>query len=246
MARLFQTGDSSNDDLSNVTLELTTDSWFRRAFLRALLLMTQEENWQQDGTATIDYARDKANEMYVSIAFDAVIDSTPIGAYLMMAGESEPPRYLLCVGTEISRSIYSALFDEIGETYGSGDGTTTFNLPDFREKSPMGTEGSIAGIVGATYGELAHTLTAFEIPSHSHTVTDPGHTHPPLSPNTSFMGNKTSGATNTAPAGSALGVVSTTGSATTGIGIGNAGGGLEHNNVHPVMGVRWWIYSGVE
>lgn len=245
MAKLFQTGNSSNDDLSIVTLELTTDSWFRRAFLRALLLMTQEENWQKDGDATIDYARDKANEMYVSVAFDMALNTTPIGAYLMMAGETIPSGYLLCVGTEVSRSTYAALFDEIGETYGSGDGTSTFNLPDFREKSPMGTEGSIAGIVGATYGELAHTLTEFEIPSHNHSITDPGHNHTITSPFTSFIGARPTGG-GAAVAGTTLAGGAALNANTTGIAVNSTGGGLEHNNVHPVVGVRWWIYSGVD
>ena len=54
----------------------------------------------------------------------------PVGSYIHFAGSSVPDHYLLCNGAAVSRTTYSALFAVIGTTYGSGDGSTTFNLPD--------------------------------------------------------------------------------------------------------------------
>lgn len=54
------------------------------------------------------------------------------GTVLPFAGEAAPNGWLLCYGQAISRTTYSTLFGIIGTTYGTGDGSTTFNLPDLR------------------------------------------------------------------------------------------------------------------
>src|SRR5690606_14383914 len=56
--------------------------------------------------------------------------SVPTGTILSFAGTTPPSGFLLCDGTAVSRSVYSNLFSVIGESYGAGDGSTTFNLPD--------------------------------------------------------------------------------------------------------------------
>jgi microcystin-dependent protein len=87
---------------------------------------------------------------------------------------------LLCDGSAKSRATYAALFAAIGTNYGAGDGSTTFNVPDFRGRVPLGAgtgPGLTARNLGATGGEESHVLVAGEIPAHSHGVTDPGHTH---------------------------------------------------------------------
>ena len=76
-------------------------------------------------------------------------------------------------GSAISRTTYAALFEIIGTTYGSGDGSTTFNLPDKRERvsvmykedSTMGTTDASFGTLGAKGGEDTHTLVDNEIPT---------------------------------------------------------------------------------
>ena len=61
-------------------------------------------------------------------------DSTPIGTMINFAGNGTlPDSYLVCDGSAISRTTYAELFDVIGTTYGVGDGTTTFNLPDLTD-----------------------------------------------------------------------------------------------------------------
>lgn len=62
----------------------------------------------------------------------------PTGVVLPFAGSSIPNGWLLCDGSAVSRVVYPSLFNVIGETYGAGDGSTTFNLPDLREAVPKG------------------------------------------------------------------------------------------------------------
>lgn len=56
-------------------------------------------------------------------------DTNPIGSVIAFAGSNAPVGYLMCDGSAVSREIYADLFAVIGTTYGSGDGSTTFNLP---------------------------------------------------------------------------------------------------------------------
>ena len=58
-------------------------------------------------------------------------ESMPIGTIMAFPIDKIPSGWLICNGAEISRTTYKALFDIIGTTYGPGDGSTTFNLPDF-------------------------------------------------------------------------------------------------------------------
>ena len=67
-----------------------------------------------------------------------LITSTPIGVVLPFAGSGAPSGYLICDGQEISRTEYPELFKVIGTTYGEGDGSTTFNVPDYRETVLVG------------------------------------------------------------------------------------------------------------
>lgn len=66
-------------------------------------------------------------------------NSTPVGTIIMFAGSSAPSNYLACNGSAVSRSTYSALFAVISTTYGSGDGSTTFNVPNYQGVVPKGT-----------------------------------------------------------------------------------------------------------
>ena len=68
-----------------------------------------------------------------------------IGTVKEFAGSSAPTKWLICNGTAISRTIYADLFALIGTTYGAGDGSTTFNIPDFQGRSPKGVGTSNGG-----------------------------------------------------------------------------------------------------
>ncbi|EHL69933.1 hypothetical protein HMPREF1032_02932, partial [Subdoligranulum sp. 4_3_54A2FAA] len=62
----------------------------------------------------------------------------PVGCVIPFAGAAAPTGWLLCQGQAISRTTYAQLFSVIGTTYGSGDGKTTFNLPDMRGRVAVG------------------------------------------------------------------------------------------------------------
>lgn len=65
---------------------------------------------------------------------------TPAGAILAYGGATAPSGFLLCYGQAVSRSTYSVLFGIIGTSFGVGDGSTTFNLPDLRGRVPVGAD----------------------------------------------------------------------------------------------------------
>ena len=97
------------------------------------------------------------------------------GTIYMYAGATAPSGYLLCDGSSVSRTTYATLFAAIGTTFGAGDGSTTFGLPDLSGKVIIGTSSSHA--LASTGGEETHALTTTEIPSHLHQVPTHGHSH---------------------------------------------------------------------
>jgi microcystin-dependent protein len=115
---------------------------------------------------------------------DAISALMPTGTVLPFAGVNAPTGYLFCDGDAISRTTYSSLFDVIETTYGVGDNSTTFNIPDLRGRVIAGQDdmggvsadrltGLSGGVngdnLGATGGAETHTLTASQLPQHTHT-----------------------------------------------------------------------------
>lgn len=88
------------------------------------------------------------------------------GMVQMFAGSSAPAGWLFCRGQAVSRTTYAALFSVIGTTYGAGDGSTTFNLPDMRDRFPVGSGSTYA--LNAKGGAASVTLTTNTIPAHTH------------------------------------------------------------------------------
>lgn len=96
----------------------------------------------------------------------------PVGAVFPFAGASAPEGYLLCDGAAVSRATYAALFAIIGEAYGAGDGSTTFNLPNLKGRVAVGRDAAQTEFdtLAETGGAKTHTLTTDEIPSHTHPI----------------------------------------------------------------------------
>lgn len=101
---------------------------------------------------------------------ETVNTNTPTGIVSIFAGTTAPDGWLICDGSAVSRTTYSNLFDVIGTSYGNGDGSTTFNLPNLKGRIPVGLDSNDNSFdtVGETGGEKTHTLTINEMPSHSH------------------------------------------------------------------------------
>lgn len=108
---------------------------------------------------------------------------TPVGTVTAYGGTAAPTGWLLCYGQNVSRTTYAALFTAIGTTFGVGDGSTTFTLPDLRGRVIAGQDdmggvsanrltglsGGINGdTLGGTGGVESHVLTDAELSSHSH------------------------------------------------------------------------------
>lgn len=92
----------------------------------------------------------------------AVASGVPVGTVVSFMGSSAPSQWYLCFGQAVSRTTFSALFAVIGTTYGVGDGSTTFNLPDLRGRQLFGLDnmgGSAASRLTSTYfGSATTTL----------------------------------------------------------------------------------------
>lgn len=167
-----------------------------------------------------------------------------VGEIKMFAGASAPLEWLICNGSAISRTTYSDLFSIIGTTYGSGDGSTTFNIPNFVNRVGIGAAGLYP--LASTGGADSTTLTAANMPAHTHS----------FSATTSGTNTVGSGTTTIQPgvAGgegggpSPVDVSNNTSvshthsvSGTT----GSAGSGTSFTNLPPYLAVNYIIYTGV-
>lgn len=111
-----------------------------------------------------------------------IIDGLPVGSVMSMGVTgSLGSKWLLCDGSAVSRTTYPELFaalNALGLPFGNGNGSTTFNIPDLREKNISGT--GLSYNLGNSGGNNSITLNTNQLPSHNHTASassDPGHIH---------------------------------------------------------------------
>lgn len=81
----------------------------------------------------------KVNGEWRKVAGGTLYADAPVGTISAYGGETAPSGWLLCQGQAVSRTTYAELFKAIGTSFGTGDGSTTFNLPDLRETVPVGS-----------------------------------------------------------------------------------------------------------
>lgn len=184
-----------------------------------------------------------------AVSLSQLQTGTPVGTVVDFAGSNAPATWLLCFGQAISRTEYAELFAVIGTTYGSGNGSTTFNVPDYRGRVIAGRDnmggtnanrlGTFSGFtsasnLGESGGNEVVTLTLPQIPSHDHggsTSVSGEHTHPVLA-----LSSGTTPAISANPGtGFTPANVSTSSAGSHSHGITSAGGGQAHLNVQPTI-----------
>ena len=89
---------------------------------------------------------------------------TPIGSIFEWATDTAPSHYLICDGSAISRTTYADLFSVIGTTFGTGDGSSTFNLPNFKGRIPVGKDSN-----DTDFDAIGETGGSKELQEHKHT-----------------------------------------------------------------------------
>jgi microcystin-dependent protein len=234
-------------------------------FARALGLDTSGRFKTVDAAGTVGYLLDTVTKVDTNSYQDGSITLAKLATSLVnliiapgivqaFAGPSPPAGWLVCDGSAVSRTTYSALFTAIGTYWGAGDSINTFNLPDFRGRTPIGYVNSAApGITARTFGSRGgnetHTLSVGEMPSHAHGVNDGQHTHTSVAHHHSYVNplgaamSTASGSQTTYQPGGTTNTSDTVDSmlpASANISIQNNGGNAAHDIMQP-FGVLYFI-----
>jgi microcystin-dependent protein len=181
------------------------------------------------------------------ISLTALAGTAPVGQIAQFGGAAAPAGWVLCDGSAVSRAAYPDLFAVIGTAFGAGDGATTFNVPNFNGRTPVGVgtataTGATAHTLGQLGGEEKHTLIVAELAPHSHgSVTgndSPDHSHQQNADGTIGYNMNPGGGT-LVPIG---GTTPTGGASTRHTHpIAADGGGQPHENMQPYVGVNFII-----
>ena len=233
----------------------------------AVLTVTCSGTDVLNGSATLVLAPTQAVEvMRVGTAWAGFWEGgRMVGELIQGAMSTPPPRCLWAAGQAVSRTTYAALFAMIGITYGAGDGSSTFNVPDARGRTLFGRDNmngtaasrltsAVSGLDGTTLGAgggdqriPGHTHPVND-PGHAHGITDPGHSHSivlPIAGNTAPGGAISPGASNGTYGSNTATTGITINSATTGITVGTNTSSGASANIPPALVTNVFIYSGV-
>lgn len=168
----------------------------------------------------------------------------PTGTVVMYGSLTPPPGWLNCDGAAVSRSAFATLYGIVRTTFGSGDGSTTFNLPNFQRSIPVGQGGTAisgpANTIGSTGGEENHTLASDSstLPGHGHSS---GGSHTHVQQGSSVGGG---GVTEVVAGGTGTDTTAANAALQTANALStldNTGGGGAHNNVQLSLVVNFII-----
>lgn len=188
---------------------------------RGVILQFQDGTWNPVGSILGPQGENGMDGTDGSIA--------PVGSIVIWGSEDIPENYLKCEGQILSREEYASLFNVIGTTFGDGDGTTTFALPDMRNYVVVGmSDDTNINAIGKKYGEKEVTLTTAEIPYLEADIYD-------------TLDNKLPTGWNTGSANT--NIIATTASENMGRTLKAKfnGGGQAHNNMQPSMAMVFII-----
>lgn len=152
---------------------------------------TAAQTWSAGASVTNRITALALNTMVQPSYLTDLLDAMFVGCSFDFNGAEAdiPANFLVCAGQEVSRTVYAKLFAKIGTAHGAGDGSTTFNLPDYRGRVSAGKDdmgGSDAArltsvlsslTLGATGGNQNLQQHLHSTVSHSHSLNDPGHAH---------------------------------------------------------------------
>jgi len=180
-----------------------------QGFLPPRLTQAQRTSISSPATGLIVYQSDYSAGYYFYTGSEWIMLGETPGVIKQYAAATAPAGYLLCQGQTVSRTTYAALFQVIGTTYGAGDGSTTFHLPDLRTRVPVGLNSSgTFNALNNKGGAETHTITQAQLPNytlsntlsvnntgsgHQHyldvyTNTDGSHTHTASTTGYSYLG----------------------------------------------------------
>lgn len=150
---------------ANVATNIPTSA--SPAIMAAIAAVQAEVDAEETARAAGDTNRYTKAE--ADARFLAIEEKTPIGSIIMYGGDTAPDAtWLVCNGQAVSRTGYATLFARLGTAFGSGNGSTTFNVPDMRERAPKGVGGTVTK--GQTGGADTATLATGNLPSHTHAI----------------------------------------------------------------------------
>lgn len=182
-SRAWLTPDALPSGVRSCVLQFPDSEEWHALVRGCLLLLSEEQNFEAFGGITPQETADTFRQtLFLFLGEDCML--VPAGVILPFGGTIAPAGYLLCDGSEVSRIIYADLYDVIGNAFGSGNGSTTFNLPGPAGRVLVGVNSADADInhVGATFGTKEHTLTVGQLPvvtvvQNAHTHVQVAHTH---------------------------------------------------------------------